>query len=284
MNEVIKQMQKRIVEGIQLPDKKQQNQLRKDVEQALQESIKDLAEHGGGPQAEDRFWKRLEHIAAKEPKNRIIYQHYQDISYFWQYTENWYSCYPPNLSEEERDKALGYAEFKRKNVEDRERYMTVYFPCGRIGLKGFFVEMLQKLPKEEMDVFQLNELFCRFDKLPEEMQRVYDLTLQLKEPRNVKGMIDLMEHLSEVCVVNGIQNERQLGEFLVENELFDVSFPDEVLPYLDYAKIGREHMQTHQGKLIQGAYVEDTSTDNVNQFSQESNEENDQSDDYEMKL
>ena len=48
-----------------------------------------------------------------------------------------------------------------------------------------------------------------------EMQRVYDLTLQLKEPRNVKGMIDLMEHLPEVCVVNGIQNERQLGEFLV---------------------------------------------------------------------
>ena len=135
-----------------------------------------------------------------------------------------------------------------------------------------------------MDVFQLNELFCRFDKLPEEMQRVYGLTLPLKEPRTVKEMIDLMEHLSEVCVVNGIQNERQLGEFLVENELFDVSFPDEVLPYLDYAKIGREHMQTHQGKLIQGAYVEDTSADNVNQFSQESNEENDQSDDYEMKL
>ena len=47
MNEVIKQMQKRIVEVIQLPDKKQQNQLRKDVEQALQESIKDLAEHCG---------------------------------------------------------------------------------------------------------------------------------------------------------------------------------------------------------------------------------------------
>ena len=45
-----------------------------------------------------------------------------------------------------------------------------------------------------------------------------------------------------------------------------------------------ENMQTHQGKLIQGAYVEDTSADNVNQFSQESNEENDQSDDYEMKL
>ena len=135
-----------------------------------------------------------------------------------------------------------------------------------------------------MNVFQLNELFCRFEKLPEDMQRVYDLTLPLKEPRTVKEMIDLMDHLSEVCVVNGIQNERQLGEFLVENELFDVSFPEESLPYLNYAKIGREHMQTHQGKLIQGAYVEDTSTDNMNQSSQESNEENDQSDDYEMKL
>ena len=121
MNEVIKQMQKRIVEGIQLPDKKQQNQLRKDVEQALQESIKDLAEHGGGPQAEDRFWKRLEKIIADDPRNRILYLQYHDFHSFWQYTENWYSCYPPNLSEEERDKALGYAEFKRKNVEDRER-------------------------------------------------------------------------------------------------------------------------------------------------------------------
>ena len=121
MNEVLKQMQKRIVEGIQLPDKKQQNQLRKDVEQALQESIKDLAEHGGGPKAEDRFWKRLEKIIADDPRNRILYLQYHDLHSFWQYSENWHSCYPPNLSEEERDKALGYAEFKRKNVEDRER-------------------------------------------------------------------------------------------------------------------------------------------------------------------
>ncbi|WP_242949260.1 glycoside hydrolase family 25 protein [Anaerotignum lactatifermentans] len=304
---MLKQMKKRIVEGIQLPDKKQQNQLRKDVEQALQESIKDLAEHGGGPKAEDRFWKRLEKIIADDPKNRILYLQYHDFHSFWQYTENWYSCYPPNLSEEERDKALGYAEFKRKNVEDRERYMTVYFPCGRIGLKGFFVdnklpescghtvygvycenektytigEILEKLPNEEMDVFQLNELFCRFDKLPEDMQHVYDLTLQLKEPRNVKEMIDLMGHLPEVCVVNGIQNESQLGEFLVENELFDVSFTDEALPYLDYAKIARTHMKFNNGKIIKGIYVEDTSLDISNQTQSQNNE---QDDDYEMKL
>ena len=309
MNEVIKQMQKRIVEGIQLPDKKQKNQLRKDVEQALQESIKDLAEHGGGPKAEDRFWKRLEHIAAKEPKNRIIYQNYQDFSYFWQYTENWYSCYPPNLSEEERERSLCSVEIERPNKGKYGSYFTVFLPCSLEGLKKFFEnngvdnkncsigeiycssektnsfnDLFEKISKRDMNVFQLNELFCRFDKLPEEMQRVYDSTLQLKEPRNVKEMIDIMGHLPEVCVVNGIQNERQLGEFLVENELFDVSFPNEALPYLDYAKIGREHMQTHQGKLIQGAYVEDTSTDNMNQSSQESSEENDQSDDYEMKL
>lgn len=309
MNEVIKQMQKRIVEGIQLPDKKQQNQLRKDVEQALQESIKDLAEHGGGSKAEDRFWKRLEHIAAKEPKNRIIYQHYQDISYFWQYTENWYSCYPPNLSEEEREKSLCAVEIERPDSEKYGSYLTAFLPCDSEGLKKFFAdnsvdakscsigeiycgsettnvltENFEKLPREEVDVFQLNELFCRFDKLPEEMQRVYGLTLPLKEPRTVKEMINLMDHLSEVCVVNGIQNERQLGEFLVENELFDVPFPDEALPYLDYAKIGREHMQTHESKIIHGVYVEDTSYYEMVQTGQESTDENEQSDDYEMKL
>lgn len=309
MNEVIKQMQKRIMEGIDLPDKKQQNQLRKDVEQALQESIKDLTEHGGGPKAEDRFWKRLEKIIADDPRNHILYLQYHDFHFFWQYTENWYSCYPPNLSEEEREMSLCTVEIERPDSEKYGSYLTALLPCSLDGLKKFFADngvdtkscnideiycssektnsfndLFEKISKKDIDVFQLNELFYRFDNLPEEMQRVYGLVLALKEPRTVKEMIDLMDHLPEVCVVNGIQNERQLGEFLVENELFDVSFPDEVLPYLDYAKIGREHMQTHQGKLIQGAYVEDTSTDNVNQFSQESNEENDQSDDYEMKL
>ncbi len=309
MNEVIKQMQKRIVEGIQLPDKKQQNQLRKDVEQALQESIKDLTEHGGGPKAEDRFWKRLEKIIADDPRNHILYLQYHDFHFFWQYTENWYSCYPPNLSEEEREMSLCTVEIERPDSEKYGSYLTALLPCSLDGLKKFFADngvdtkscnideiycssektnsfndLFEKISKKDIDVFQLNELFYRFDNLPEEMQRVYGLVLALKEPRTVKEMIDLMDHLPEVCVVNGIQNERQLGEFLVENELFDVLFPDEVLPYLDYAKIGREHMQTHQGKLIQDVYVEDTSADNVNQFSQESNEENDQSDDYEMKL
>ena len=306
MNEVIKQMQKRIVEGIQLTDEMQKKQLRKDVEQALQESIKDLAEHGGGPKTEDRFWKRLEHIAAKEPKNRIIYQNYQDLSYFWQYTENLYSCYPPNLSEEEREKSLCFVEVERPNNGKYGSYITAFLPCSSEGLKKFFEnngvdnkncsigeiycssektnsfnDLFEKMSKRDMNVFQLNELFCRFDKLPEEMQRVYDLTLQLKEPRNVKEMIDLMGHLPEVCVVNGIQNERQLGEFLVENELFDVSFTDEALPYLDYAKIARTHMKFNNGKIIKGIYVEDTSLDISNQTKSQNNE---QDDDYEMKL
>ena len=83
MNEVIKQMQKRIVEGIQLPDEMQKKQLRKDVEQALQESIKDLAEHGGGPQAEDRFWKRLEKIIADESWPPLIQKSVcRNCSYF----------------------------------------------------------------------------------------------------------------------------------------------------------------------------------------------------------
>ena len=306
MNEVIKQMQKRIVEGIQLPDKKQQNQLRKDVEQALQESIKDLAEHGGEPKAEDRFWKRLEKIIADDPRNRILYLQYHDFHFFWQYTENWYSCYPPNLSEEEREMSLCTVEIERPDSEKYGSYLTAFLPCSLDGLKKFFADngvdtkscnideiycssektnsfndLFEKISKKDIDVFQLNELFYRFDNLPEEMQRVYGLVLALKEPRTVKEMIDLMDHLPEVCVVNGIQNERQLGEFLVENELFDVSFPDEALPYLDYAKIARTHMKFNNGKIIKGIYVEDTSLDISNQTQSQNNE---QDDDYEMKL
>ena len=197
-------------------------------------------------------------------------------------------------------------EIERPDSEKYGSYLTAFLPCSLEGLKKFFEnngvdnkncsigeiycssektnsfnDLFEKMSKRDMNVFQLNELFYRFDKLPEEMQRVYGLMLLLKEPRTVKEMIDLMGHLPEVCVVNGIQNERQLGEFLVENELFDVSFPDEVLPYLDYAKIARTHMKFNNGKIIKGIYVEDTSLDISNQTQSQNNE---QDDDYEMKL
>lgn len=46
----------------------------------------------------------------------------------------------------------------------------------------------------------------------------------------------------------------------MENELFSVDFNEDVLPFLDYEKVGEYYLKTNLGKIINGVYVEDTSS------------------------
>ncbi len=66
---------------------------------------------------------------------------------------------------------------------------------------------------QKVDVFAVNELFWKYNQLSEELQKVYSLALELKEPQSVKEMIDLMENFSDICVVGGIKNKKELGVF-----------------------------------------------------------------------
>ena len=148
---------------------------------------------------------------------------------------------------------------------------------------------------ESMSIFEFNSLTEQLSKLDERQETALEGLLQMQVNKHMQengGIITVPElmmlaHNVDHChVLADVHTDTELGKFCADNDFLPelTALPDSVYALLDYAKIGREHMQTHQGKLIQGAYVEDTSTDNVNQFSQESNEENDQSDDYEMKL
>ena len=122
------------------------------------------------------------------------------------------------------------------------------------------VSNIENIIKENDDILELNELLNQYNKLDDGMKRVYKLGLQVREFKTVNEMTKLFELLSNICVANGIRNEKELGHFVVENELFSVDFNEDVLPFLDYEKVGEYYLKTNLGKIINGVYVEDTSS------------------------
>lgn len=122
------------------------------------------------------------------------------------------------------------------------------------------VPSIENIIKENDDILELNELLNQYNKLHYGMKRVYKLGLQVREFKTVNEMTKLFELLPNICVANGVRNEKELGYFVVENELFPVEFNEDVLPFLDYEKIGEYYLKTNLGKIIDGVYVEDTSS------------------------
>ena len=122
------------------------------------------------------------------------------------------------------------------------------------------VPNIENIIKENDDILELNELLNQYNKLDDGMKRVYQLGLQIREFKTVNEMTKLFELLPNICVANVIRNENELGHFVVENELFSVDFNEDVLPFLDYEKIGEYYLKTNLGKIIDGVYVEDTSS------------------------
>ncbi len=122
------------------------------------------------------------------------------------------------------------------------------------------VPNIENIIKENDDILELNELLNQYNKLHYGMKRVYKLGLQVREFKTVNEMTKLFELLPNICVANGVRNEKELGHFVVENELFPVDFNEDVLPFLDYEKIGEYYLKTNLGKIINGVYVEDTSS------------------------
>lgn len=122
------------------------------------------------------------------------------------------------------------------------------------------VPSIENIIKENDDILELNELLNQYNKLHYGMKRVYKLGLQVREFKTVNEMTKLFELLPNICVANGVRNEKELGHFVVENELFPVEFNEDVLPFLDYEKIGEYYLKTNLGKIIDSVYVEDTSS------------------------
>lgn len=125
---------------------------------------------------------------------------------------------------------------------------------------------LNLLPTASGGLYEVNALAEKMAGFEEWQKEAFDGMLKVdafesSEPIPISRLIDFA-YSTECChVVVGITTDKELGEFLVENDLWgdDEVLSEEAYKALDYKAIGQEHRLTEGGTFTANAYVEQNS-------------------------
>ena len=119
---------------------------------------------------------------------------------------------------------------------------------------NLFAKRVTILPENE--VIALNGIF-----LNQNAQGKYDDGITMKE------LINLTYGLQAVPVVKNISTDKQLGQFIIDNDLNEeiVKMGDGAVEMLDRVAVGKQHREAECGEFVAGCYVATA----VYQFPQE---------------
>lgn len=120
----------------------------------------------------------------------------------------------------------------------------VDFDMPTIEELNFFARRLEQLTEQEQ--IALNRVFN---------QRMEEGAYQTGVP--MKELINLTYGLDRVMIAPGVQNDAQLGQFVIENDLNEdvFSIPGNALYLLDKSKIGKLQREIEGGEYVDGNYI-----------------------------
>ena len=122
---------------------------------------------------------------------------------------------------------------------------------------------LNLLPIEHGGLYEINALAEKMSTFEDWQQEAFDGLVKADafksdKPVPISRLIDFA-YSSECChVLGGITTHKELGEFLVDNELWGDTeeMPEDILAKLDYTAIGRESRLSQGGVFTDNSYVE----------------------------
>ena len=122
---------------------------------------------------------------------------------------------------------------------------------------------LNLLPIEHGGLYEINALAEKMSSFEDWQQEAFDGLVKADafksdKPVPISRLIDFA-YSSECChVLGGITTHKELGEFLVDNELWGDTeeMPEDILAKLDYTAIGRDARLSQGGVFTENSYVE----------------------------
>ncbi len=105
------------------------------------------------------------------------------------------------------------------------------------------------------DLSRLNTLAEKIESMSQQEQRLFSGALDAESINDLGDILRIADSLGQYEIIEGVTSDRGLGGWLVENEQLDVSFPEAVRPYLDYAAIGAGYYAGHGGAYTVDGYV-----------------------------
>lgn len=144
-------------------------------------------------------------------------------------------------------RAVGREEYMQMSVVSSSRLpelMDTRLDSPTIKEMNFFAQRLEKL--SENQIIGLNALF--------ETQKEAG---EYENGVTMKDLINMTYDLDSLIVIQGISNDRELGEMVKENEMepYLKDLSDEMLKLLDLEKVGLKFREAESGVFKNGYYV-----------------------------
>lgn len=120
--------------------------------------------------------------------------------------------------------------------------------------------------------YEIHDFECNYDirleDLPSDLDELNELAERIENAEGDDAFnalveaCDSMEEALDAYEENdymfypGVTDEEELGEYIVNEGLFAVDIPDELINYIDYEAIGRDHYLGSTGSFTSEGYIE----------------------------
>lgn len=106
-------------------------------------------------------------------------------------------------------------------------------------------------------ISKLNRLSEKVDGMDERQRGIFSGALEAERADSLDDALRLSDLLAEYTFVPNVRSDEELGRYVaVAGQIHgDRRFPEEVWPYLDFAKIGAEYFAGHGGAYTPSGYV-----------------------------
>lgn len=113
---------------------------------------------------------------------------------------------------------------------------------------------LTKMQRGNQFVDELNCLSHQISQMDHADRILLEGAIAIHKPEDMTTLLNLTHHLDNILAVEAA-NHTELGHFLVDTGL--VEFPEDVIPYLDFEKIGSEHQSRNTCTFANDVFYED---------------------------
>jgi len=105
------------------------------------------------------------------------------------------------------------------------------------------------------DYDKLKRLAEQLNGMTEQERQVFSGALDAESVNGLDDVLRIADQLEDYELIEDVICDRDLGGWLVEQDLLGVKFPEAVRPYLDYVGIGAEYYSNHGGAYTMHGYV-----------------------------
>ena len=143
--------------------------------------------------------------------------------------------------------AIGEAYAKLDTIKPDDRQTHIAGVTTGVGTLDRW--LFRKKP----DLTKLDELAEKLEGMDETVRMTFDGALTGAAFESIDDVLRIADSLGDYIFIHGVTTEKELGRFLVDSGY--KGFPEDVVPYLDFAAIGIEYHAEHDGAFTGDGYT-----------------------------